>query len=251
MNLRVGARLAERDITMQHTSRIRRAAVLLALGAVATVQAVETPQSLEAVRKAAQQFVQEQIPGEPDTLEISVGTLDERLRLAPCNEPLQASLPAGAAFREKTTIAVTCPGGTRWTVYVPVSIATNVSTLVLRHAALRGARVGLEDVEVQVRKVGGASAGYLTNVTELTDRVLKRPLAAGSVLSADAFEADVLVKRGQQVTLLAALSGIEVRAPGRALSDGRAAGRVKVQNLTSQLVVEGVVESGSVIRVTP
>ena len=63
--------------------------------------------------------------------------------------------------------------------------------------------------------------------------------------------ADTVVKRGQQVTLLASVGGIEVRATGRALNDAQAAGRVRVQNLASQMVVEGVVESGSVIRVTP
>jgi len=236
---------------MDHKSTIRRAAVLLALGAVSGAQAADGAQSLEAVRGAAEAFIRSQIPGEPNTVEIEVGALDERLRLAACAEPLRASLPAGASFREKTTVAVACHSGTRWTVYVPVSIATNVSSLVLRHAANRGARVTAEDIEIQVRKVSGPSASYLTSVTELPGRTLKRPLAAGSVLTVDAFMADAMVKRGQQVTLLASAGGLEVRANGRALSDGGSADRVRVQNLASQLVVEGVVESAGVIRVTP
>jgi flagella basal body P-ring formation protein FlgA len=236
---------------MNQTSKIRRAAALLALSVVGGAQANDTQQSLDAIRKAAGEFVKSQIPGEPNTVEIAVGNLDERLRLAACTQPLQATLPAGGLFREKTTVAVSCSAGARWTVYVPVSIATNVSTLILRHAALRGARITAEDIEVQVRKVGGTSASYLTNVTELTNRSLKRPLPAGSALTADVLEEDALVKRGQQVTLLASLSGLEVRAMGRALTDGRAAGRVRVQNLATQRVVEGVVESADVIRVTP
>jgi flagella basal body P-ring formation protein FlgA len=236
---------------MNYTSKIRRATALLALGLVGSAFAAENTQSLDAIRKAAQTFVRSQIPGEPNTVEVAVGPLDERLRLAVCSEPLQASLPAGANFRPKTTIAVSCHGATRWTVYVPVSIQTKVSTLVLRHAAARGARLSAEDIEIQVRKVEGTSASYLTNVNELTGRSLKRPLSGGAVLMADAFVEDTLVKRGQQVTLLAAVGGIEVRATGRALSDGRSASRVRVQNLASQLVVEGVVESGNVIRVTP
>ena len=64
-----------------------------------------------------------------------------------------------------------------------------------------------------------------------------RPLAAGSGLTVDAFMADSMVKRGQQVTLLASAGGLEVRANGLALSDGGSADRVRVQNLASQLVV--------------
>ena len=125
---------------MRHTSKIRSAAVLLALGAVSAAQASDTTQSLEAIRQAAQMFVRSQIPGEPNTVQIAVGALDAGLRLAVCAEPLQAALPSGAMFREKTTVAVTCRGGTRWTVYVPVSIETNVAILTLRHAGLPGAR---------------------------------------------------------------------------------------------------------------
>lgn len=241
---------------MKNKSTIWRSSAWVALGllnnaAFAQVSGADATQSLEAIRKTAQVFVQTRIPGEPNTVEIEVGSLDERLRLARCSKPLEASLPSGVTFREKTTVAVTCPGEKRWTVYVPVSIATNVSTLILRHAAARGAKLSVEDVEVQVRKVPGTSVGYLADARELDGHTLRRSLGAGSVLTADAFVADSIVKRGQQVTLLASVGGIEVRATGRALSDAQAAGRVRVQNLASQMIVEGVVESGSVIRVTP
>ncbi len=240
---------------MKHKSTIWRSGAFLTLGLLNNAAFAQpsgnAPQSLEAIRKTAQVFVKARVPGEPNTVEIQVGTLDERLRLAQCDQPLEASLPSGVTFREKTTVAVSCPGQKRWTVYVPVSIATNVSTLILRHAAARGAKLTAEDVEIQVQKVPGTSAGYLAQVSELEGRTLRRPLGAGSVLTPDAFVADTVVKRGQQVTLLASVGGIEVRATGRALNDAQAAGRVRVQNLASQMVVEGVVESGSVIRVTP
>ena len=63
--------------------------------------------------------------------------------------------------------------------------------------------------------------------------------------------ADLVVKRGQQVTLLASVGGLEVRAAGLAMNDAPAAGRVKVQNLSSNRIVEGVVETADVIRITP
>src|SRR5918994_7457189 len=110
---------------MIHTTKVCRAAALLALAAASGAQATDTTQSLEAIRRAAQVFVRSQIPGEPNTVEIAVGMLDARLRLAACPEPLHAALPSGARFGEKTTVVVTCRGGARWTVYVPVSIETN------------------------------------------------------------------------------------------------------------------------------
>jgi flagella basal body P-ring formation protein FlgA len=209
-------------------------------------------QSLDAIRAVAQDYVRAKIPKqEPGVVEISVGSLDPRLRLARCADPLHAALPPGATFRARMTVAVSCAGGATWTVYVPVTVETKSSVLVLRHAAARGARLAEADIEVQVRAVAGTGESYLSQISELSGRTLKRPLAAGAALTADAFLADFIVRRGQQVTLLASAAGIEVRAPGRALIDGRAASRVRVQNLSSLQVVEGVVESADVIRVTP
>mgnify|MGYP006202654589 CR=1 FL=1 len=60
---------------------------------------------------------------------------------------------------------------------------------------------------------------------------------------------DVLVRRGQQVTLIAANGGVQIRAQGQALTEGAADERVRVQNVSSLKVVEGVVESDGVVRV--
>ncbi len=234
-------------------SGIRRAlfaATLVATAPLALSQ--EAVQSLDAIRAKAQAFVRKHLPkGEPGATQVSVGTLDPRLRLAPCDSELTAALPAGATFRPRMTIAVSCPEGNVWTIYVPVTIETRAKVLVLRGPAARGARLSAADVEVQERVVGGPGDSFLTDVTQLEGHTLKRPLATGTALTADVLIEEVLVKRGQSVTLLASASGIEVRAPGRAMADGRAAGRIRVQNLNSLRVVEGVVESADVIRVSP
>jgi flagella basal body P-ring formation protein FlgA len=64
------------------------------------------------------------------------------------------------------------------------------------------------------------------------------------------FKADLVIQHGQEVTLVAAAGGIEVRATGRALADGASGSRVKVQNLSSMKVVEGVVEGPDLVRVS-
>ena len=156
---------------------------------------------------------------EPGATQVLVGALDPRLRLARCERELTAALPTGATFRERMTIAVSCPEGNAWTIYVPVTIETRAKVLVLRQPVARGARIGATDVEVQERVVGGPSDSFLTDVAQLEGYTAKRPLAAGAALSIDALAVAMVVKRGQSVTLLASASGIEVRAPGRAMSD--------------------------------
>ena len=235
---------------MKRVSTFRRVpSLLILLSAPAFAQEI---QSLDAVREAAQSYVLKQVPSQnPGSVTVNVGALDSRLRLAPCAEPLKAALPSGATFRARMTVAVSCPGPTTWSVYVPVNIETQTSVLVLKHAAARGARLTADDIEVQTRTVTGAGDDYLTEAAELAGRTLKRPLGAGAAVTADAMAADSLIKRGQQVTLLAAAGGMEVRARGVAMNDAPVAGRVKAQNLSSGRIVEGFVESADVIRITP
>lgn len=248
--LRLGPLLATIPALMKSVSTFRRLVPCFTL--LSTPAFAQEIQSLEAVREAAQAYVLKQVPSQkPGNVQVNVGALDERLRLASCAQPLKAALPTGATFRARMTVGVSCTAPTTWTVYVPVNIETQTSVLVLRHAAARGARLTADDVEVQTRTVSGAGDDYLTESTELAGRTLKRPLGAGAALTAEAMVADSLVKRGQQVTLLAAAGGMEVRARGVAMNDAPAAGRIKAQNLSSGRIVEGIVESADVIRVSP
>ncbi len=237
---------------MKRVSTFRRVVLWITLGVMGAPAFAQEVQSLEAIRASAQEFVLKEVPAQkPGSVQVNVGALDSRLRLAACGEPLKVALPAGATFRARMTVAVSCAAPVSWTVYVPMSIETQTPVLVLRHAVGRGARLTAEDVEVQMRTVSGAGDDYLTESAELDGRTLKRPLGAGAAVTADAMVADALVKRGQQVTLLAAAGGMEVRARGVAMNDAPVAGRVKAQNLSSGRIVEGVVETADVIRITP
>jgi flagella basal body P-ring formation protein FlgA len=60
---------------------------------------------------------------------------------------------------------------------------------------------------------------------------------------------DVLVRRGQAVTLLAQTGTLEIRAQGHALTEGGMHDRIRVQNANSLKVVEGTIENAGTVRV--
>jgi flagellar basal body P-ring formation protein FlgA len=205
-------------------------------------------ESVAHIRSAAERYARSLLPANARTASVEVGQLDGRLRLAPCAAELTASLPAGMSLQTRSTVGVTCNTPTRWTVYVPVSIEMQLDVLVLTRAVSRDARLTAADVRTETRSTG-AGAMFLTRPDELAGLTLRRPLAAGTALQADMFTADLIVHRGQQVTLLSSGGAIEVRASGRAMADAAAGGRVAVQNLSSMRIVEGVVESADVVRI--
>jgi flagellar basal body P-ring formation protein FlgA len=206
---------------------------------------------LQAIRTAAEDFVRQQIQADPKATIVTASSLDTRLRLAKCAAPLTTSLTQGAQLQARTAVGVSCRNGATWTVYVPVTVESEINVFVLKEAAARGARVTAEDCTLQKRRVSGFASSYVTDAKALAGHTLKRSVPSGTALTPDVLVADFVVKRGDQITLLASTGGFEVRAYGRALSDGQDGSRIKAQNLSSLKVVEGVVEGRGVIRVAP
>jgi len=216
--------------------------------ALAQGEAIENP---AAIRAAARVFVEAQLARTSGITSVEVGALDARLRLARCGEALHAEIPQGMALQGRATVGVLCQSPVHWMIYVPVTVERQIPVLVLRRAVQRGSLVSAADVGIEKRRIEGLGAAYLESLAELQGRALRRTLPAGTTLMVEMFEPDAVVHRGQEVTLLAGSAGIEVRALGRALQDAASGARLKVENLTSMRVVEGVAEPTGIVRVSP
>ena len=223
------------------------AAIALAVSGAVAAQDIEP---VDTIRAKAESFVKSQMPREANVASVTAGTLDSRLRLARCTSGMHAQIPTGMSMQARTMVGVACDGPVRWMVYVPVTVESRISVLVLKHPVPRDARLSIQDVTVESRKVTGLSTAYLTSENDLLARTVQRPLPMGTPLTMDMFKPDLVIKHGQEVTLVAAAGGIEVRATGRALADAAGGTRLKVQNLSSLKVVEGVVEGPDVVRVS-
>jgi flagellar basal body P-ring formation protein FlgA len=236
--------------------RRRLAAALLGATLSAGAAAAESPgqatvEPLAAVRAAAVGLIRSQLRAVADEVHVEA-QVDPRLHLARCPEPLATALPSGAELGAHVAVRVSCTAsGFPWAVYVPVTIESDIRVLVLKQSALRGARLGAAQVTEEKRRVAGLAVGYVTDVAALERHTLARSLPAGTALTADAMLADLIVHQGQEVTLIASAPGISVRATGKVLQDGREGARVRVQNLASLKVVEGVVDASGVIEITP
>jgi len=137
-----------------------------------------------------------------------------------------------------------------WTLYVPVEIAVHGQVLVLAQPLPRGTQLQTSHLRLERHDVGSLSTGYLADLDEARDMVLRRALQAGTVLTPQMVEPPRLVRRGQRVTLLAEGASVAVRVEGEALGDGARGERVKVRNLSSKNVVEGLVLSHGVVGVS-
>jgi flagellar basal body P-ring formation protein FlgA len=247
-------RTDDRNMTLHRATRgVAPWLALACLGLCAPGHA-EAPalEPLADIASAAKAFVTAQIRTQDAASQktvVTVNTLDPRLRLPLCSHAPEA-VPA-AAFKPapRMTVGVRCQQPL-WTVYVSVSIESELEVLVLRQSAAAGASLGIQDVETQTRRAAGSGTGLLTDAKQLAGRHLRATAAAGTALTVELLVPDILIKRGQRVTLVAAAGTLEVRAQGEAVADATATGRVRVLNLNSRKIVEGQVESADQVRIS-
>lgn len=206
-------------------------------------------QSLSSIQEAAQTHIRDLLP-HAGVVHLTATPLDSRLRLTQCTTPLHAFLPSGANLGSRATVGVRCAAGNTWLVYVPVNIESEIDALSLNKSLSRNAIISGTDVDSRVLRVPGLSSQYVTDPHNLQGQRLRRDLPAGTLLTTSMMQPQLLIRRGQQVTILAKVAGIEVRNQGIALAEGSVNSRVQVKNLSSFKVIEGVVDNNGLVRVT-
>lgn len=224
------------------------AALLFVLGAGLAV--AEEFQPLDTIAEAAREFVMQAGSGRTALVHnIDVGPLDGRLHLALCDTQLTAFAPPGARSVGNTTVGVRCNGVRPWSLYVPVTVRVFGDALVAVRPLAGGAVLTAQDVRVAQVDLGSATTSALTDPQRAVGKVLRRPLLTDALVTADSLDEPRLVRRDEQVTLLAEGTGIEVRMLGQALADGSSGELIRVRNLISKRVVEGIVVSAGIVRV--
>ncbi|HQU15112.1 MAG: flagellar basal body P-ring formation chaperone FlgA [Gammaproteobacteria bacterium] len=230
--------------------RFAGVALSIALLAIApTVPAAEL-QSTASIRDAAARFLRAQhARSTVGELQVKVDALDPRLRLPKCPVALQTFLPPGGRALGNTAVGIRCTGAHPWTLYVPAQVALYGKVLVAARALTRGTTLTSDDFRLARRDLNGLAYGYLTNPKTALGKRALRLIPAGAALTPNTLAFPPLVRRGQQVTLVAGVGGLEVRMAGTALADGANGADIKVRNLSSKRVVEGTVVATGVVRV--
>ena len=206
-------------------------------------------QDPEAIAHAAEAFLESKLGQRDGNTTIRAGMLDRRLRLAACDAPLESFLRPGTRIGARTTIGVRCTGTRSWKVYVPVEVAVRRTVWVARHALPRGHLLTAADLVADERDIARTTASYVTDRDVLIGQRLKSSILAGRALTRQLIEADVMVQHGQRVTLGVLSGNITIRMAGKALADGAVNQRIRVENLNSGRVVEGIVRTRELVEV--
>lgn len=153
-------------------------------------------------------------------VEVEVGELDARLRLAPC-EQIEPYLPGSARLWGRTRVGLRCLRGVkRWNVFVPVTVRVYGQALVAGAALPAGSVLADRDLataEVELTEAGG---GAIVQPRLAVGRTLARPLARGQSLRQSHLRARQWFAAGDTVKVVAQGKGFSVAGEARAVTRG-------------------------------
>lgn len=174
--------------------------------------------------------------------------VDSRLKLPACGHYPKTRAPQSLRGTA-VTVEVQCSQPSPWKLYVPVKVQQFAQVLVLNRAVQRGETIEADMLSLQQRDLARLPYGYITNTAQAVGQQSKRHLMPGAAIKPQDLAARKMVRRGQQVTLVGRINGLEIRMSGKALADGQLQQRIRVENLSSRKIVEAVVRSAQEVEV--
>lgn len=190
-----------------------------------------------------------QLPPVSDKQRMQVGPIQPALQLSRCESGVKAAVAPGLQTRGRVLIELQCTDAKSWHIYVPVRIVATSTVAVAAHAIVVGTVLAAKDLTVERRDATELPPGYLDDPSIALGLTAARPISEGAILTNQQLLGSKAVQRGQTVTLIADAGGISVRMAGRALSDGLINQRIKVENLSSGRIVEGIARSEQVVEI--
>ena len=171
----------------------------------------------------------QQTSGSPLRMEVTVGALDSRLRLAPCAR-VEPHLPVGTRLWGRTRLGLRCVDGVaRWNVFLPITVKAFGPAWVLRDNVLVG-QVLTEDDAMQVEADWAAdNSPVIADSAQWVGLAASRALVGGQPLRQSMVKAPQMFAAGAQVKVQASGPGFAIAAAGQALNPGLLGQPVRVR----------------------
>ena len=185
----------------------------------------------------------------PLRMEVSVGSLDARLRLAPCSR-VEPYIPVGLRLWGRTRLGLRCTdGGGRWNVFLPVTVKAFGPSWVLRDNVTAGAVLTAADaVEAEADWAAEASP-VIADAAQWVGLVASRSLVAGQPLRQSMVKAAQAFAAGSQVRVVAQGPGFEITSDAQAITPGVVGQPVRMR-MENGRIATGVVQDPRTVKLS-
>lgn len=170
--------------------------------------------------------------------------------LPACSQPLRLSAaPLQLKTFARQNYRVACQSGTPWQSAVTVKTDLYLPVVMAGREVARGEVITPDALVMKRYNVANLRGEPLLSLEEATGLTAKRTLRPWKPILRTQLEQPLLVKRGETVTVISQTGDIRAQTAGVALKDGRLQQIIKVQNSSSERVIDAVVAGPGEVRV--
>lgn len=119
---------------------------------------------------------------------------------------------------------------------------------VLKHPVRAGETITAEDIDFKKEPARQAYGNIIIDSKDLIGKAPKRTIAQGRPIRQDEISNPAILLKGARVTMIYRSNNLEIRTLGEALDSGAKGDVIRVKNLASKTIVDGVVESGNIVH---
>ena len=205
----------------------------------------ETESSL---KSAVHDFLQPRLSDlNASRINIDIGSVDPRLRLKKCPDPLELEQLGNKNLAGKVNIRIRCQSAS-WGIFIPVDIQIFEPVVISRVTLPRGAVISRELLAVREVESSALNYTYFRYINQVAGTEATRPIQANSVVFTNMVKASAAIRKGDEVMIKAQVGSLSVRIKGLALQDGAIGEQIQVRNIQSQRIIRAVVTgSGNVL----
>lgn len=185
----------------------------------------------------------------PLRMEVAVGALDARLRLAPCTR-VEPYVPVGSRLWGRSRLGLRCTdGGGRWNVFLPVTVKAFGPAWVLRDNVLPGAVLVATDAIEAEADWAAEPSPVVGDPAQWVGQVASRALAAGQPLRQSMIKSAQAFPAGTQVRVVAQGPGFEISSDAQAMTPGVIGQLVRVR-MENGRIASGLVTDARTVRLS-
>lgn len=182
----------------------------------------------------------------PLRMEVVVGELDRKLRLAGCQE-IEPYLPAGTRLWGKTRLGLRClRGEVKWNVFLPITVKAFGPAWAIKGGVAQGGLLSEADAMLVEVDWAELNSPIVANVSDWVGQTAVRTLSTGQAIRQDMVRATQVFQAGEQVRVVANGGGFEIATSGLAVSHGVVGQTARVRMENGRVLVGQVIDSRTV-----
>lgn len=205
-----------------------------------TLQTTASTQDLYQLAIAIEEYLHEIYPlvAPYRGVRVTVKKPDSRLRLKHCDKDLTVAARKTPKQGGPLSVQVSCNTDKFWSIYIAALVEIEAPIVHSKRDLKRGHQLNKSDLAIKYSSLHKQGRGGIHTIEDAIGLELKRSLRAHSPLRQASLQAPNVVNRGDQVSVRAKMTGVEVVTYGTALSDGRLGKQIRIRNNSSEKIVK-------------